>query len=324
MAKRHATFDFQRTKQTKVRQYERQKYATISACSVASAGLRPVNFLCLSSSEERAVHKGNQQSDLQFVTERFSQLLVFSPHMDDAVLSCGGLISVLSRKMQCVTVTLCTSDPVLAPNEGPPHGMALPSERRHEEATAMKALGCELIQLDFLDAIYRKDRRGQQYLYPTLDSLWSMPVEGDEHYRKVLSQLMKPVLENIESKQTLILAPAGVGHHVDHILCTQTLLSMVSDLNSIMLYEDFPYVVDQGAHLGVSDSISAALGRLNLKGVDRVDFHSSVDAKVTLIQNYPSQLGTIFGGTNNVHAVLAKSGVENTAVERFWWVERNQ
>ena len=269
------------------------------------------------------MHKGNQQSELQFVTERFSQLLVFSPHMDDAVLSCGGLISVLSRKMRCVTVTLCTSDPDLAPNEGPPHGMALPSERRHEEAAAMKALGCELIQLDFLDAIYRKDRRGQQYLYPTLDSLWSMPVEGDEHYRKVLSQLMKPVLENIESKQTLILAPAGVGHHVDHILCTQILLSMVSDLNSIMLYEDFPYVVDQGAHLGVSDSIGAALGRLNLKGVDRVDFHSSVDAKVSLIQNYPSQLSTIFGGTNNVYAVLAKSGVENTAVERFWWVERN-
>ncbi len=267
--------------------------------------------------------QGNRQLELQFVTEKYSQLLVLSPHMDDAVLSCGGFISAASQKMRCVTLTLCTSDPDLEVNEAPPHGIALPSERRHEEAAAMEALGCELIQLDFMDAIYRKDRRGEKKsLYPTLDSLWSMPVEGDLHYRNVLSQKIQPVLKSFESAPTLILTPAGVGHHVDHILCTQTLLSLVPDLGSVMLYEDFPYVVDQGEHLGVSDSIGAALQRLNLRGMERFEFYSNIDAKASLIRNYPSQLDTIFGGANHIQSVLAKSGVENTAVERFWQVER--
>ncbi|MEY2987307.1 MAG: hypothetical protein RJB13_828 [Pseudomonadota bacterium] len=265
--------------------------------------------------------KGNRQSELQSIFERYAQLLVFSPHMDDAVLSCGGFMSTVSQRMKCATVTLCTSDPDLAPHESPPHGIALPSERRHEEAAAMKALGSELIQLDFVDAIYRKDRHGDRYLYPTLDSLWSMPVEGDGYYRDVLTQKFKTVLRSFESLPTLILTPAGVGHHVDHILCTQTLLSLVPDLSSVMLYEDFPYVVDQGEHVGVSDSIEAALRRLHVRGVERVEFHSDIDAKASLILNYPSQLDTIFGGSTHIRSVLAKSGVEETAVERFWLVE---
>lgn len=265
--------------------------------------------------------QSHRQSGLQFVTERFSQLLIFSPHMDDAVLSCGGFINSLSQKLKCTTVTLCTADPDLAPNQAAPHGIALPSERRHEEVAAMKALGCELIQLDFLDAIYRKDPKSQSYLYPTLDSLWTMPVAADLDHRNSLLIMMKEILSRCDSVPTMILAPAGVGHHVDHILCTQNVLSLAPDINSVFLYEDFPYVVDQGEHVGISDSIDSALDRLNVRGVERFEIHSDIDAKVSLILNYPSQLETIFGSSENIHSVLERSGVAKTAVERFWRVE---
>lgn len=265
---------------------------------------------------------GNRQLKISDIIERFSQVLVFSPHMDDAVLSCGGLLAALSPHLECTTVTLCTADPKLSSNERPPHGIALPSERRHEEAAAMRALNCELVQLDFLDAIYRTDQSSHERIYPTLDSLWSMPVEADTHYRSLLAELLRPVLERAHAAQALILAPAGVGHHVDHILCTQTLLSLVPEVDSVLLYEDFPYIVDQGEHLGVSDSIEKALHRLHLTGVERMEHLCEINSKVSLILNYPSQLETIFGDRKNIRSVLAKSGFENSAVERFWRIER--
>lgn len=247
------------------------------------------------------------------------QVIVLSPHMDDAVLSCGGALATFSRQISCTTVTLCTADPEVQQDAlQPPHGIALPSERRHEEAAAMEALGCQLIQLGFLDAIYRTHLGSPKPLYPTLDSLWSMPVPADSENKEQLARLLEPILRDAASVPTLFLAPAGVGHHVDHILCTQTLLSLVSNLDSVLLYEDFPYVVDQGEHVGVSDSIEKALDRLNLIGEEKLEHLCDVDAKISLILNYPSQLDTIFGGREQIRPMLLRSGVKNSAVERFW------
>ncbi|MFZ9519061.1 MAG: PIG-L deacetylase family protein [Silvanigrellaceae bacterium] len=256
---------------------------------------------------------------LEWIPKEFSRVVVVSPHMDDAVLSCGGLLNQLLKTMDCLTVTVCTGDPSGVDPANPPHGIALPSQRRSEEVAALRALGCELVQLNLLDAIYRVDVRTGMPLYPTMQSIWTMPLESDEAHRKSLhANLSTYVGKN--QRPTLFLAPMGIGHHVDHILCTQVVLSLVASTDHVLLFEDFPYVVDQGAHVGIADSAEHALKRLNLVGEQRFEQECQTGLKMEWISWYESQIDSIFGSHENVKTLLMKNARNDNTIERFWKV----
>jgi LmbE family N-acetylglucosaminyl deacetylase len=257
---------------------------------------------------------------LNWIGEKFTRVVVLSPHMDDAILSCGGLLRDLVGKQECVTITVCTADPENADPLHPPHGIALPSLRRDEEVAAMQALGCKLVQLNLLDAIYRRSGSTRQLLYPSLDSLWTLPVAEDTHQPLALLKGLQPFLTEAERRPTLFLAPAGIGHHVDHILSTQTLLAQLKNEDAFLLYEDFPYVVDQGAHVGVADSAEKALARLQVRGKICFEHAADVDAKIALIAHYESQIDSIFGSHDNVRPLLLKNSRDGKTLERFWRV----
>lgn len=250
--------------------------------------------------------------------------MVLSPHMDDAILSCGGLLKHFLPTVPCTTLTVCTADPDDVNPASPPHGIALPASRRREEVEAMRALGCHLEQLGLLDAIYRRDAKTGQLLYPTLDHLWCMPVGEDEWQRTALAAHLKQYTAAADPhRPTLFLAPCGIGHHVDHILCTQTLLSLLPDGQSLLLYEDFPYVVDQGAHVGVADTAEKALARLNVSGVERWTLECDVDEKIAMIDFYPSQIDPIFGSRDSMRPMLLKNAGQGRTAERFWRIRKN-
>jgi len=259
---------------------------------------------------------------LNWISERFARIVVVSPHMDDAILSCGGLLIDLVGKMECVTVTVCTADPENTDPSNPPHGIALPSQRRDEEVSAMRALGCRLVQLNLLDAIYRCSESNQNLLYPSLDSLWTLPGAEDTQHPRAFLEGLKPFLAEAQQRPTLFLTPAGIGHHVDHILCTQNLLAQLSSDDSVLLYEDFPYVVDQGVHVGVADSAEKALARLKVRGETCFEHGAQVDAKMSLISHYESQIDSIFGSHDNVRPLLMKNSRDGKTLERFWRVSR--
>lgn len=259
---------------------------------------------------------------LSRIPERFARVVVVSPHMDDAILSCGGLLQSLVPKMECISLTICTADPENADPLNPPHGIALPSVRRGEEVSAMQALGCELVQLNLLDAIYRRHSATGKPLYPHMDSLWTMPHQDDDAQRKGVAEGLRPYLSDTSARPTLFLSPAGIGHHVDHILCTATLLSLVQHDDNVLLYEDFPYVVDQGAHVGIADSIEHALLRLNVLGEERLEQECDVDAKISLIENYATQIDSIFGSHDNVKPLLLKNARAGKTLERFWRIKK--
>jgi LmbE family N-acetylglucosaminyl deacetylase len=259
---------------------------------------------------------------LAWIPKEFSRVVVVSPHMDDAILSCGGLLSLLLQKMECLTVTVCTGDPSGVDPSNPPHGIALPSLRRNEEVAALRALGCTLVQLDLLDAIYRTDPRSGSPLYPTMQSIWTMPLDADESQRKLLRAKLEQYVARKSERPTLFIAPMGIGHHVDHILCTQVVLSLVESTDHVLLFEDFPYVVDQGAHVGVADSGAKALMRLNLVGAQRFEQECNTEQKMEWIAWYESQIDSIFGSHQNVKPLLLKNARNNNTIERFWKVQK--
>lgn len=263
------------------------------------------------------------QLSLPWIPADFGRVVVISPHMDDAILSCGGLLDLLLKHMDCLTVTVCTADPANVPRENPPHGIALPSLRRNEEIAALNALGCKLLQLDLLDAIYRRHSLTGELLYPAMDSIWSMPAADDDRHFQLLRGRLKSLCGPVGNRPTLIVSPMGIGHHVDHILCTQAALSVAGSTDEILLYEDFPYVVDQGAHVGVADDAERAMKRLGVTGVERFEQEADTLRKMHWIAFYASQIDSIFGSDQNVKPLLMKNSKNGNTVERFWKIRKN-
>src|SRR5438270_5906830 len=95
--------------------------------------------------------------------------LFLSPHLDDAVLSCGGTIATLvdaGDEVTVLTLFAGSAAPPYAPVAdylhelwgNPPDAVAL---RRAEDAAAVIRLGATPLYEDVPDAIYRKDREGR-------------------------------------------------------------------------------------------------------------------------------------------------------------------
>src|SRR5437867_4279280 len=104
-----------------------------------------------------------------------------SPHLDDAVLSCGGMIHRQTQAGErVVVVTLCGGGPPAGPLskfaqslherwQTPVEAVAV---RRAEDLAALKVLGAEGTHLSVPDCIYRVDGVSGRYLYDSEESLF--------------------------------------------------------------------------------------------------------------------------------------------------------
>ncbi len=147
--------------------------------------------------------------------------LVISPHLDDAVLSCG---EWMSRHPGATVVTLFAGVP---PGEVPLQdwdrrcgfrsGTEAVRARRLEDFRALTLLGARPVWLDFLD-----DQYGQP-----VDPSW-------------IGQALLPLLRQHRPERTLI--PLGLFHS-DHCLAHRAVATAVRTLgwSRLRLYEDAPY-----------------------------------------------------------------------------------
>lgn len=171
-----------------------------------------------------------------------------SPHLDDAVFSCGGLIaSQIAASEPVAVVTICAGDP---PAEGLSPlaqeliarwgtGADASGDRRSEDHMACGRLGAAVVHLDLPDAIYRLDAEGRP-LYPTEASLFG-PLHPADRARV---EDLAGRLQSVSPDQSVLYCPLGVGGHVDHILTRQAAESTGRPLR---YYRDFPYAARGGA-----------------------------------------------------------------------------
>ena len=183
-------------------------------------------------------------------------LLCLSPHLDDAALSCGGLLAqARSRGRPAHVITLCTaSSPPpeqLTPFAralhllwgDPPDPMAL---RREEDEHAMAALGCTHEHWGYPDAIYRHPA------YDSEERLFGAPADEG------------PLEEELRARcaalpEGLLLFPLAVGHHVDHQLLFRVGRALAGAGRPVAFYEDMPYVAWEGGPQARLEEIGAAL-----------------------------------------------------------------
>jgi LmbE family N-acetylglucosaminyl deacetylase len=151
-----------------------------------------------------------------------------SPHLDDAVFSCGGEISRLAKAGPVLVLNLFTR----YLSETRLRGVVLGEARLREEADAASHLGYESRNLDELDAPFRRKP------YLSVGNLFRPPVPADMEYLSELRARVFTFLEGIEFER--IYVPLAVGWHVDHLLAHHV-FEPWARRDGLLFYEDVPY-----------------------------------------------------------------------------------
>lgn len=250
-----------------------------------------------------------------------------SPHLDDAVLSCGGAIHQQRSAGQAVLViTLFAGQPpagnlspfAMLQHEywgNPAQPMAL---RRAEDAAALAYLDSEALHLDYLDCVYRSSPEGT-WLYPGEDALWAEPHpadlvahDGARHLASRLADIL-PVREEVT-----VCAPLSAGHHVDHQIVHWAARKLAALGYRVTFYEDYPYAEKPG----VLETTLEAIGGLEW-AVESLPLEvADVGAKVQALGYYRSQMPVLFGSAeampSRLWAFAASRSQEACLAERIW------
>ena len=169
--------------------------------------------------------------------------IYLSPHLDDAVFSCGGLIWEQTSSGDQVEIwTICAGDPpdrVYSPFALQLHmdwGLTenMIKIRREEDQKACQILGVTPRYLTYLDCVYRKSPQGEYYYQSEEDIFGGLNPQD--------MSLIDIILEDLSDQlpsDARIIAPLGIGNHVDHDLIRK----VASRLDVVMdYYTDYPYV----------------------------------------------------------------------------------
>jgi len=172
--------------------------------------------------------------------------LFVSAHLDDAVFSCGGTLSLLQREgWRTIVATVCTEAGEyeqgglaehfnLAGEATVEAGLA---RRRAEDRRAARLLGFLPLHLGLSDASFRQHywqraRTASMFIDPM--------IAADDPYQTVVSEAVRSCIEGLQP--TLIFAPAACGDHVDHLLVRRACIDyMRAAKATVAWYQDLPY-----------------------------------------------------------------------------------
>jgi LmbE family N-acetylglucosaminyl deacetylase len=264
-----------------------------------------------------------------------------SPHLDDAALSCGGLIHQQARSgLRPLVVTCFAGVPdyhVLSPFAARLHRLwgqpTSPVERRRcEDAAAMNLLGADYEHWDYLDGIYRRNPGSSRFLYASEGALvGSLKPEDkgliDELATRLAALLLGTPEEarwrgtaapgSLSQEETLIFAPLAVGHHVDHQCVFHAALKLRDHGRPVWFYEDYPYA-EEGQNLALAHQTWISPPKPFLRMLNEDD----LQVKVNAIGLYKSQLLPLFGDDSVVSARVTcyalAVGAGRGYAERYW------
>jgi len=245
--------------------------------------------------------------------------LFVSPHLDDAIYSCGGtLAKLIKEKNEVLIATVFSASPLAAGSlssfaqeihkrwqQANPDSTDLVEIRRTEDAAACEVLNIEYTHLDFLDCIYRNNSQG--WLYDTDEKLFGTVDDSENELKQEIIQKVQ-LIENL-GKQTKVYCPLAIGDHVDHQLVKQALTE--SDLaDQLIFYQDYPYVET------FPDSL--ATQTQNMDPTEEPISYSDVELKIKAMAAYSSQVSTFWNDEQDLaNKVKAYQESQNNS-ERYW------
>lgn len=247
-----------------------------------------------------------------------------SPHLDDAVLSCGGTIyAQTAAGGHAAVVTFFTASPV--DETATPFSLELKvrwgnvtdsvAMRRTEDLAAVAELGARAVHLDFLDCVYRHDPLTAAPYYVTRDDIFGDVHPAEAEWPPLGLAALQAAVEFTPG--TVIYAPLTVGHHVDHILVHGVARALQGAGYDVRYYTDYPYARDTA-------KIAEALARCGHPAAraEYVPFgDAAMEAKVAAVGCYASQLSTFWPDQATMRAALqqfARVGGGEGYAEAYW------
>jgi LmbE family N-acetylglucosaminyl deacetylase len=239
--------------------------------------------------------------------------IYISPHLDDAVLSAGGLIYEQAKSGLPVEIwtVMCGFPPQgeVSPLAQVLHfqwGFASAEEtvrfRRAENEKAASLLGAKTFYFDFLDCIYRRGAGGE-WLYtmdvfdPPLAEEADLPVQ----IAAAISARLKP--------DDVLVCQFGVGHHIDHV----TVRRAVELLGRPLLYDaDIPYMFNHPTEL-VPNTVG-------MKETAHTVTEAGLGSWQEAILAYSSQLSTLFESPDQVRELIRNYWTDKGGIG-LWKVE---
>ena len=236
--------------------------------------------------------------------------LFLSPHLDDAAFSCGGLAALLDDAgWQTVMATVFTRSVVPAAgfalacqlDKGLPPEVDYMALRRDEDRAAASLLGIrDLRWLDLLEAPHRG--------YESAPALFGA-IHDDDSVANELGPLFAALAA--ELRPDLVLAPQGLGNHVDHQHVVTAALQTFA-AGSLAFYRDTPYAIRQPG--------ATALPSVPQGSHSTIPIGAALDRKVAAAQAYTTQIGFQFGGAVPLGSALRRFASEEGGgqpAERF-------
>ncbi len=179
--------------------------------------------------------------------------IFLSPHFDDVVLSCGGLVHTLTQGGRHVEIwTIMGGFPIskhysdFADQNHRAWGMSGAEAihmRRSEDKAACEVLGAQPHHFDWLDAIYRYDSETGEPLVNNNEELFSHPPETSL-VDEIAAMLMREIPVN-----THVVGPISLGNHIDHRAVTQ---AMESFPHAVNYFADYPYILEHFDGLAIT------------------------------------------------------------------------
>lgn len=227
--------------------------------------------------------------------------IYLSPHFDDVVLSCGGLVCEQVRAGQSVQVwTICAGQP---PAGAPLSGFAQQLHdrwqtgpeaaliRRLEDEAAGRVLGATTVYWDLPDCIYRRLPDGS-FLVNGEDDLWQPLHPQETGVAAALSAWLKAGL--LPDDQ--LVAPMTLGSHVDHHLVRA---AAEATGRRLAYYADYPYAIrhPQALHALLRPSWQAVCASISSEGLAGWQM---------AVAQHTSQISTFWHGPDEMRAALAQ------------------
>lgn len=232
--------------------------------------------------------------------------IYISPHLDDAILSAGGLIyeQVHAGLEVEIWTIMCgfPSEQELSPFAQMLHtrwGISAAAEmikaRREEDLKAAEYVGAKTVHFDFLDCIYRRGKNGD-WLYSDV----FVPVHADD------AELSARVAESISARlkpDDNLVCQLALGAHLDHTVVRRA----VELLQRPVLYdEDIPYLFKFPDQL----PLKTAGMKKNFQRITETGLKRWQDA----ISAYESQLSSMFDSPDAMRTEIRQYWAENKGI----------
>ncbi len=247
--------------------------------------------------------------------------LFISPHMDDAIGSCGGTIAKLVNMGEQVEVFNLFSGEATPPFS--PAAIDLHRQwgspkdvirmRRAEDRDACTTLGVKVHFEDIPDSLYRLTQNGK-WMYGNDDDIFNKRHPEDDW---LVTYFIQRIRIRLAHKNAKIYIPLGIGNHVDHLIAFEIGQLLKSDKYTVWFYEDFPY----------ASSIEAYHQRFEMLS----GWHShmvpltrqNIQLKVRAFSYYLSQIPMLFQTDEGMKAKFVDfaskcGGGEYEFAERYW------